>query len=184
MPIEFFATPQNPMRPSRVCDDCYEELHGTLPQRQKELRQKSSVPYVSTRPSMSRNITTDGVSPTLKPRPKRRTSCSSSPTKSFYPTQPSPPPTPSEDSDPFAGYPLRVPSAICKANGGGRWVPTPQPIRYDYRPFGGKALYEIKMEKDEERRRRKRENPIVIDGEFRVREHVIIKPRRRPSTKS
>lgn len=61
-------------------------------------------------------------------------------------------------------YPLREPSAICRAKGGGRWEPVPQPMWDGYRPPYGKAAYEIAMEQEEEMQRVKNANPITRNG--------------------
>jgi len=130
------------MKLVRVCDDCFEAFHGTLPARQKELRAKSVL--VCDVPS----------TPT-----KRR-----SRPKSVKPALPQLPPV-----DPvYAGYPLAVPSAICKANGGGRWRPDPIPVRWDLRPSGDKALWEIEIDKKREERRLRKENPILAETGYPV----------------
>jgi len=55
--------------------------------------------------------------------------------------------------------------------GGGRWEPKPIPVLDGYRqPIpGGKAPYEIEMEREELLNRQQRENPVVKDGEFQYR---------------
>ena len=68
-------------------------------------------------------------------------------------------------------YPLRRSSILCKATGGGRWEPKPCPVLDGYRPPvpGGKAPFEIEMEREEQEARKLRENPIVKDGDFQYR---------------
>ncbi|XP_006454834.1 hypothetical protein AGABI2DRAFT_176255 [Agaricus bisporus var. bisporus H97] len=66
-------------------------------------------------------------------------------------------------------YPLRRSSVLCKATGGGRWEPKQEPIFFGYRPPGGKAPYEIEMEREEEERRIRKLNPVVKDGDFQYR---------------
>lgn len=61
-------------------------------------------------------------------------------------------------------YPLRRSSAICKATGGGRWEPKQEPVKPWYRIPGGKAPYELDMEREEQQERDRRANPIVRDG--------------------
>jgi len=68
----------------------------------------------------------------------------------------------------FAGYPLAVPSAICKANGGGRWRPEPLPVRWDLRPSGDKTLWEIQLDKRREERRQRKENPFLAEADYPV----------------
>ncbi len=137
------------MRAARVCDDCFEHLHGTVPDRQKRLRKQSEVTYSPTEEEMS--LTEEMARRTFAPKK--------------YVEVPPPPP---DTSDPFAGYPLRVPSAICKANGGGRWQPTPIPVQWHYCPpnGGGKPLYEIVNEEEDARRRSYRDEYI-----YRVLKH-------------
>ncbi|KAJ2931164.1 hypothetical protein H1R20_g5898, partial [Candolleomyces eurysporus] len=68
-------------------------------------------------------------------------------------------------------YPLRRSSVLCKATGGGRWEPKQSPVLDGYRPpvVGGKAPYELEMEREEREERRRRQNPIITDGEIRYR---------------
>jgi hypothetical protein len=60
---------------------------------------------------------------------------------------------------------------LCKATGGGRWEPKQSPVLDGYRPpvVGGKAPYELEMEREEREERRRRQNPIITDGEIRYR---------------
>ena len=55
---------------------------------------------------------------------------------------------------------------VCKATGGGRWEPKQDPVNVGYRPPipGGKAPFELDMEREEKEARQRRENPIVKDG--------------------
>jgi len=84
-------------------------------------------------------------------------------------------PTHSPDTERSYGeldtYPLRRSSVVCKATGGGRWEPQQIPVLDGYRhPIpGGKAPYEIEMEREELLDRQRRENPVVIDGAFQYR---------------
>ena len=68
-------------------------------------------------------------------------------------------------------YPLRRPSVLCKATGGGRWEPKQSPVLDFYRvPVpGGKAPFEIEMERLEMLEQLRRQNPIVKDGAFKYR---------------
>lgn len=61
-------------------------------------------------------------------------------------------------------YPLRRSSAVCKATGGGRWCPKQSPPQPGLRIPGGKAPFEIEMEREEEEARLRRLNPIIRDG--------------------
>jgi hypothetical protein len=67
-------------------------------------------------------------------------------------------------------YPLRVPSAICKATGGGRWHP--KTVYQPSYPVGkpGTPDFLRKPEDPELVARRKREeNAVIVDGEFQYR---------------
>ena len=68
-------------------------------------------------------------------------------------------------------YPLRRSSVLCKATGGGRWEPKPSPVLDFYRvPIpGGKAPFEVEMEREEKLEQIRRENPVVKHGEFQIR---------------
>ena len=68
-------------------------------------------------------------------------------------------------------YPLRRSSVLCKATGGGRWEPKPSPVLDFYRvPIpGGKAPFEIEMEREAKLEQLRRENPVVKHGEFQIR---------------
>ncbi|KAH8981537.1 hypothetical protein EDB92DRAFT_1897243 [Lactarius akahatsu] len=80
-----------------------------------------------------------------------------------------PPPDPSLPDD-LRSYPLRIRSDICKATGGGRWMPKPSPIP-DYMKCvpGRKAPYEIALEEEEAAARKARANPVIRDGDFQYR---------------
>jgi hypothetical protein len=64
----------------------------------------------------------------------------------------------------FDAYPLSRSSAICKAMGGGRWEPKPSTPHAGYRIPGGKASFELDMEREEAEARLRRANPVVRDG--------------------
>ena len=61
-------------------------------------------------------------------------------------------------------YPLKDPSATCKAAGGGRWQPKHYPPRWDGRLPDGRIRYQVEAERMEEAERRRRANPVIIDG--------------------
>jgi hypothetical protein len=63
-------------------------------------------------------------------------------------------------------YPLRRASLLCKASGGGRWEPKPEAVDPALRVpiIGGKAPYELEMEREEAEERRRRSNPVIRDG--------------------
>jgi hypothetical protein len=80
-----------------------------------------------------------------------------------------------EDSERSYGkldaYPLRRPSSVCKATGGGRWEPKQMPVLVAYRQSttGGKAPHEILLEQEAEEESMKKENSIIRDGDFQYR---------------
>lgn len=77
-------------------------------------------------------------------------------------------------------YPLRRSSLMCKATGGGRWEPKQSPVLDGYRhPVpGGKAPFELEMEREEMIQRQQRQN-LVKDGPFQYR--IPIKQQSQPS---
>ena len=88
------------------------------------------------------------------------------------------PPDPERSYGELDTYPLRRSSVLCKATGGGRWEPKQIPVLDGYRqPIpGGKAPYEIEMEREELLDRQRRANPVVIDGEFQYRFAKVPEP--------
>lgn len=86
------------------------------------------------------------------------------------------PPVDEQSYGELDAYPLRRSSAVCKATGGGRWEPKQSSPEPGYRiPFTGKpgclglAPFELDMEREEEKERIRRMNPIVKDGQFQYR---------------
>ncbi|KAH9977553.1 hypothetical protein BJV74DRAFT_780952 [Russula compacta] len=145
-PIATYASPTSPVLPARVCDACYAQIYGTPP------------PHS---PSSSSSSSPISVSPPTSSRPSPRRSRT-------LPVLP-PPPDPSLPDD-LRSYPLRIRSDICKATGGGRWMPKPPPIPdYMKRVPGRKAPYEIALEEEQEAARRALANPVIRDGDFQYR---------------
>lgn len=68
-------------------------------------------------------------------------------------------------------YPLKRSSLLCKATGGGRWEPKQTPVLVGYRvPVpGGKAPYEVQLEKEVAMEKLRKENPVIRDGDFQYR---------------
>ncbi|KAI0297511.1 FYVE zinc finger-domain-containing protein [Multifurca ochricompacta] len=145
--IAAFASPTSPVLPARVCDACYAQIHCT----------PISRPHSSSLSSSSASVTT---LPSSRPAAPRRSRT--------LPLAP-PPPDPSLPDD-LRSYPLRIRSDICKATGGGRWMPKPSPIPdYMKRVPGRKAPYEVALEEEEAAARRARANPVIRDGDFQYR---------------
>lgn len=79
----------------------------------------------------------------------------------------------------LAAYPLRRPSSVCKALGGGRWVPKTIVVRVvGQRGAGVMGSMEIEQEiqKEREVKRRRGATPIVRDGDIMVREPYELEP--------
>ncbi|KAJ3756145.1 hypothetical protein EV360DRAFT_95854 [Lentinula raphanica] len=179
---------------ARVCDDCWDQLHGTpsLPQTPElklsmlpmpqTLRRSSVVSSGDSSPASNTPLLVDATltsatsivrrssvaSRASIPDLRRRATTfaaqaalpKSSETGRSHST------TSRADSNPLplgelSTYPLCRSSLLCKASGGGRWVPRPAPT------LGiGKALWEVEWEREIRREKRRRENPVVRDGEF------------------
>ena len=204
IPLSEFESPISPIINSRVCDDCWDQLHGcpSTPHTPDIVRsafkrvlsnpismfQLSPLPPLCNSP-ISVSPTADTV---LPPSLKRRSqSLRDAPSSSSLDTQSSITSTPPNSTNrthlrvsrttlppdlersygELDTYPLRRCSVLCKATGGGRWEPKQIPVLDGYRqPIpGGKAPYEIQMEREEMLDRQRRENPVVKDGAFQYR---------------
>jgi hypothetical protein len=67
-------------------------------------------------------------------------------------------------------YPLRLPSAICKAVGGGRWEPKPvPPVNIPYGKPGTADFCGRPPTAEEIAKARRLENPVIVDGPFHIR---------------
>ena len=220
IPLTQFESPTSPIIDSRVCGDCWNQLHGCPSTPRSSIRSLSkrvlSSPismFCSSPPSTTPNSLSPNIDSILPPSLKRRlhtlpdppsssslsfqssTSltplCASHPTHppdlerpygelDTYPlrrssvlnaSQPTHPPDLERSYGELDTYPLRRSSVVCKATGGGRWEPKQIPVLDGYRqPIpGGKAPYEIEMEREELLVRQRRENPVIKDGEFQYR---------------
>lgn len=180
--ITAFESPESPVELARICDECFDQIHGTHHSRQLLMKQRSSSVQweVDTNSSASSASSSPRLPPTpldgsgILPTPARRP-LQRSHTSPRVPTLPSrPPPAVSEE---LAAYPLCHASAICKATGGGRWEPKHVVQWVGARPPGFKAQYEIDMEREEEEQRRVKANPIIRDGDFQLRAPKEFEPR-------
>ncbi|KAJ3751186.1 FYVE-domain-containing protein [Lentinula detonsa] len=185
---------------ARVCDDCWDQLHGTPSTPQTPELKLSMLPMPQP-PRRSSVVSSGDTSPASSTSPRTppdtpllvATALSSTPItrRSSVASRASIPdfrrrattfaaqaalPKPSDigraistiraDSTPLplgelATYPLCRSSLLCKASGGGRWVPRPAPT------LGiGKPLWEVEWERRIRKEKRRRENPVVRDGEF------------------
>jgi hypothetical protein len=184
IPLEVYASPTSPIVPGRVCDDCWEQLNGyPTPRTPRTPDLVPSVPVAMTKPfasetsSLASSISTPpnghpvmpkrvvrGVrsSPQLNPHRMRTSIVNLPETVQEVETPPGYGPEPSFGE--LDAYPLRRSSAVCKATGGGRWCPKQSPPQPGLRIPGGKAPFEIEMEREEEEARLRHLNPIIQDG--------------------
>lgn len=176
VPLSTYESPTSPVVLSRVCDDCWEQLHGYPTPRTPDVSPASPVlvkkPLSSEASSISSSISTPPNGLPLLSRRTLRTAQSLPHLRRSRNSSFAVPETVTEvetpDCEPSYGeldtYPLRRSSAICKATGGGRWEPKQSTPHPGYRIPGGKAPFEIEMEQEEEQERLRRLNPIVRDG--------------------
>ncbi|KAF8624836.1 hypothetical protein AX15_005719 [Amanita polypyramis BW_CC] len=201
VPISAFDSPTSPVIDCRVCDDCWDQIHGYSRSSQSSesssslFSEPSSISLCSSPMSPSTSgesslcssvVATPLNAPCMSPRKTQSlhtTSSASSVELIAGPIRPKrmsvrhshfplPVALPKERSyGELDAYPLRRSSVLCKATGGGRWEPKPNPIYAGYRPPvpGGKALFEIEMENQEREERLRRLNPVVKDGDFQYR---------------
>ncbi|KAI0344259.1 FYVE-domain-containing protein [Trametopsis cervina] len=189
--ITAFATPEAQVVESRVCDDCWDQIHGTKYSRSVQLlarKMEEADAWESESASTGSNHSSprtphtplEGAPlPLRSPLRRAHTGPRVHTLSSGYST----PLTHSQtlaiaaleaDKDKAApseldAYPLRHASAICKATGSGRWEPKPMVQVVGYRVPGMKEAYEIELEREEEERRIRKANPVIKDGEFQVR---------------
>jgi len=185
VPLAAYESPISPILPGRVCDDCWEQVHGCPTPRTPDLVYSASIPVhkaissgssslsssISTLPNDHSPIprrtlrTVSSISSLNAGSRRLRTGCAILPE-----AVPEIEALESESSyGEFDAYPLSRSSAICKAMGGGRWEPKPSAPQPGYRIPGGKAPFELDMEREEAEANRRRSNPVVRDGEFQYR---------------
>ncbi|GJE94250.1 FYVE-domain-containing protein [Phanerochaete sordida] len=181
--IQAFDAPESPVVVARVCDECYDQIHGTQTSRSTLLKQRSqSLQWEVDSASSSSTSSSPRTPPTpldgsgVLPMPIRRPllRAHTSPRVPTLSRPPSPPPGVSQE---LAAYPLCHASAVCKANGGGRWEPKPAVQIVGPRLPGVKAAYELEMEREDEELRRAKTNPIIRDGDFQLRAPREFEPR-------
>ncbi|PCH33121.1 hypothetical protein WOLCODRAFT_134937 [Wolfiporia cocos MD-104 SS10] len=202
IPITDFESPTSPVVLARVCDYCWDQIHGVRTPKSPSITASTPIAVITDALrdsilSASTSSTTTSPATPLDGSPLRpglrRTQTSSpqpfasqlrSPARSVEDllktsealiaavgtVDSNPPPKkPATDFGELEAYPLRYPSHICQKNGGGRWVPKPQINLIGRRLPGEKAPYEIELEREEEERRRRKANPVIIDGDFKIR---------------
>ncbi|RDB29151.1 1-phosphatidylinositol-3-phosphate 5-kinase FAB1B [Hypsizygus marmoreus] len=213
VPLSTFASPASPIISSRVCDDCWDQVHGnpSSPRTPDLIRPSasrmlsspmsmfksplSSSPAASGNSSLSSSIEaissmsnhplaasdTAALLATAAPRARKTCSLRTAPSNSSLNSARRmavrtahltlPPELEHRSYGELDAYPLKRSSLLCKASGGGRWEPKQDPVFAGYRPPvpGGKALYELEIERHDRAERARKENPIVKDGEFQYR---------------
>lgn len=217
--IAQYASPASPVTLSRVCDHCWDQIHGTKVSRSLQLQRKLELadqhsPMSAGWESDSSNASSASASPRAPHTPLDGCSLSNVPvTRSplrrahISPRVPSYAPSASGYSTPsrsnsythtsaalttvstsvsttdsatsseLDAYPLRHASAICKANGGGRWEPKHVVQWAGYRVPGTKAAYELEMEEEEREAKMRKMNPVYSDGVFQLRVPKEFEPR-------
>ncbi|KAJ7440000.1 FYVE zinc finger-domain-containing protein [Mycena galericulata] len=188
-PLAAYESPASPILDARVCDDCWDQIHGC--------RTPDLPPRRPTRAPLSRtnSLLSSPISLFKVPRFSAPSSAASSPPSS-PPQRIAPLPSNLSRTRPNSprlsvravghtslllegersygeldAYPLKRSSVLCKAAGGGRWEPKPdEPDPARRVPLiGGKAPFELEMEREEAEERRRRSNPVIRDGEFQYR---------------
>ncbi|KAH7911832.1 FYVE zinc finger-domain-containing protein [Hygrophoropsis aurantiaca] len=180
VPISTFDSPSSPVTTEKVCDDCWDHIHGCNPIRTPDLT--PSTPLLVKSPMTSRSASpisstcTSPMEQSAVPNRVIRVVRSSSQLSARNTTFPSALMATTADldiSEPSYGeldaYPLRRCSIICKATGGGRWEPKHSPPKVGLRIPGYKAPFEMELEREEQEERRRQLNPIVRDGDFQYR---------------
>ncbi|KAF9049556.1 FYVE-domain-containing protein [Hymenopellis radicata] len=149
--LDFVHPPRNasihdfnsPISESRVCDDCYDQIHGC--------------------PSTPPTPELDYCSPSRSPSPPPPSLMSNSSYSSSSTTRSSV--QVHLDAEPSYGaldaYPLKRSSVLCKATGGGRWEPKPHIVAIG-------RIDDLVLRKEEKERRR-RANPVICDGGIQYR---------------
>ncbi|KAG8220228.1 hypothetical protein J3R82DRAFT_1267 [Butyriboletus roseoflavus] len=185
VPIFAFDSPTSPVSLEKVCDECWDQIHGSP--RTPDTRPSTPMLVTSVSstasPSPTSSICASPVEQsTLLPRAVRvkRSSSQLSTRQLPFPSVVAAVPSDLEPSEPSFGeldaYPLRRSSIICKATGGGRWEPKNSPPKIGFRMPGRKAPYELEMEREDAEEVRRRMNPIVRDGAFQYRFRQIRNP--------
>ncbi|KAK0478187.1 FYVE zinc finger-domain-containing protein [Armillaria novae-zelandiae] len=150
---------------ARVCDDCFDQIYGCP--RTPDLVHSPTL-SCSTSSLASPPPSVMGVECSLRSSPSlislSGSSCSSGSMRRLKVSLAEEPSYGALDA-----YPLKRSSVLCKATGGGRWEPKQEMPLAGARLPGGKAGYEIRLEKEAEKEKRRRENPVIKDGDFQYR---------------
>ncbi|KDQ54988.1 hypothetical protein JAAARDRAFT_71762 [Jaapia argillacea MUCL 33604] len=195
VPISAFDSPTSPVLDSRVCDDCYDQIHCS------RSSSSPSSPRLPTKPilvgSLQSSVASSICSSVSTPpddvaisavRPALSRTSSSSHVVLNRPVEPVlisgahkhlrlSADQRSASFGELDAYPLKHSSAVCKATGGGRWTPRRATRLVGERVPGCKAGYELELEWEEEQRRLRKLNPVLRDGEFQLRVPREMEPR-------
>ncbi|KAF8213815.1 FYVE zinc finger-domain-containing protein [Mycena galopus ATCC 62051] len=185
-PLTVFESPESPIVVARVCDDCYDQIHG--------LRSPASPPAPA-RPALRVRTFVGRVEPprTHHPPPLPDTYASLSHT-TILPaggltrsrTRPSSPrslrsatfPSPAERSyGELDAYPLRRASLLCKASAAAAGSPSPRPPTPPSASPSSAAKPRTSSRWSAKRPRRSgRSNPVIRDGDFQYRFPAMCDP--------
>ncbi|KIJ45237.1 hypothetical protein M422DRAFT_167041 [Sphaerobolus stellatus SS14] len=166
-PISQYAAPNAPVVDARVCDDCWDQVHGN-PAPRTSYSKPSSPQRILISEDTSSSVSTLSPSTPPEPRPLFVRTISASPRRRpFWQEMPIVHATKLEGD--LDRYPLKDPSETCKAAGSGRWSPKPVAPRWDARLPDGRLRHEVEVDRLEEEHRRRLANPVIVDGEIRVR---------------
>ncbi|KAK0456776.1 FYVE zinc finger-domain-containing protein [Armillaria borealis] len=158
VPIAAFQSQDSKIYDARVCDDCFDQIYG-CPRTPDLVRSPTLSCSTSSLATPPPSIM--GVECSLRSSPSlislTGSSCSSGSMRRLKV---------SLAEEPSYGA---LDAVLCKATGGGRWEPKQEMPLAGARLPGGKAGYEIRLEKEAEKERRRRENPVIKDGDFQYR---------------
>ncbi|KAF8179246.1 hypothetical protein K438DRAFT_1977318 [Mycena galopus ATCC 62051] len=183
--LTVFESPASPIVVTRVCDDCYDQIYG--------LRSPCIAPWRPSSPSRANSLLSSPIACSQAPLPHPRRPLLSFPPAASPAPAPAPPlrapsvpppspPSPTSSYGELDAYPLHRASLLCKASGGGRWETKPGVADPALRVpvVGGKAPYELEMEREMEREeaeeKQRRSNPVIRDGDFQYRFPVMCEP--------
>ncbi|TFK47930.1 hypothetical protein OE88DRAFT_1738061 [Heliocybe sulcata] len=169
VPISVLESPISPIITSKVCDDCYQQIHNLRSRPMPSSASAEDVPSTNSnarpRPQLRRSNT--------GPVRQRRTMSVSSPISPASSTGSSVV-TNEKSYGELDSYPLRNASAVCKATGGGRWTPR-QVMIPNSRLHGSDLLVDADDESHSNPRSKK--NPVLRHGDFHIRVPVAFEPR-------
>ncbi|OBZ79970.1 Early endosome antigen 1 [Grifola frondosa] len=169
VPITVFESATSPIVESRVCDECWDQLHGSKTPR-SPVTSPLPISVVrdtrSSASSVSSSVSTplDGCPLSTRPLIRR------------IHTSPRPPPLPYARAPPHSLRTLTPACTLPTKNGGGRWEPKPITTWVGHRVPGCKAPYELELEREEEENRIRRANPVIVNGDFQLRAPRELEP--------